>query len=100
MGMERKQSCRDLDVHQQCSCRFLISGAGFVGFCALQFSSVATAAVLFGALGSWVLSARHWFKGPVRNIDVTTHLGHSILEDVSIHPGKPKTPTVGDGEDP
>ena len=73
------------------------------GFWALQFSSVATAAVLFGALGSWMLSARHWFKGPVRNIDLTLHHSHNILDEVSLHPGeekKAKEARGADGEEP
>ena len=70
------------------------------GFGSLQFSSVAAAAVLFGALGSWIFSARHWFKGPVRNIDVTEHHGHNVLDDVSILQGEPETPKMVDGEEP
>ena len=64
----------------------------------LQFSSVGTAAVLFGALGSWILSARHWFKGPVRNIDVSEHDGQYVLDDEKTEAAE--TPKGGDGEEP
>ncbi|KAL9229253.1 hypothetical protein vseg_004739 [Gypsophila vaccaria] len=36
----------------------------------LNYTPVAVGGLLILIVGSWVLNARHWFKGPVKNIDV------------------------------
>jgi len=35
----------------------------------LNYTPVAVGGLFFLVLSSWVLSARHWFKGPVTNLD-------------------------------
>ena len=35
----------------------------------LNYTPVAVGGLFVLVLGSWVLSARHWFKGPVTNLD-------------------------------
>jgi len=35
----------------------------------LNYTPVAVGGLFFLVLASWVLSARHWFKGPVTNLD-------------------------------
>ncbi|RUP06356.1 hypothetical protein BC936DRAFT_140367 [Jimgerdemannia flammicorona] len=34
----------------------------------MNYASVMVGALIFGALGSWIIWARHWFKGPVINL--------------------------------
>lgn len=36
----------------------------------LNYAPVAVGVTLIFSLGWWLLSARKWFKGPVRNVDV------------------------------
>ncbi|KAK9705147.1 hypothetical protein RND81_07G036300 [Saponaria officinalis] len=36
----------------------------------LNYTPVAVGGLLILVIGSWIFSARHWFKGPVKNIDV------------------------------
>ncbi|RVX12720.1 Amino-acid permease BAT1 [Vitis vinifera] len=35
----------------------------------LNYTPVAVGGLLFLAVASWIISARHWFKGPITNID-------------------------------
>ncbi|KAJ9708283.1 hypothetical protein PVL29_000374 [Vitis rotundifolia] len=35
----------------------------------LNYTPVAVGGLLFLAVSSWIISARHWFKGPITNID-------------------------------
>lgn len=34
----------------------------------MNYAIVAVGAVFFGAVGTWIFSARFWFKGPTRNV--------------------------------
>lgn len=36
----------------------------------LNYTPVAVGGLLFLTVSSWIISARHWFNGPVTNIDI------------------------------
>ena len=49
----------------------------------LNYTPVAVGIVAFFTFGSWFLWARHWFTGPIRQIQAEA-LGVGILEDPEV----------------
>lgn len=53
---------------------FCLPGLNPVDSKTLNYTSVAFGVVLVYALGFWVISARKWFKGPVKEIEGACHV--------------------------
>ena len=45
----------------------------------LNYTPVAVGGLLFLAVASWIISARHWFKGPITNIDTWSNVTVSFI---------------------
>ncbi|KAI8829212.1 amino acid transporter [Chytriomyces cf. hyalinus JEL632] len=59
------------------TCLFVLPTAMPVTAVNMNYACVLVGAVLFGAGGTYVLSAHKWFKGPVTNVDIPGHEGET-----------------------